>query len=295
MMQRLSTYISLWKQEGTHYCFELIIHKFFKKKTKSSKYLLGYFDSKYGIEIGGPSHFFSDNGPLPIYQRIERLDNCNYMTDTIWFKNQQEGQTFHYHDSKQPGLQRVSDATSLDVIDADQYEFILASHVIEHIANPIKALHEWKRILKNDGLLIMVVPHRDGTFDRNRDITPLSHLLNDYTFDTQEDDMTHLDEILDKHDFTRDTGVKSYEDFIERSKQNAINRGLHHHVFNTLLVAELVDAVDLEITSIEAIWPMHILVVACKRSDYPLHANDAILTALRHGRIDSPFRSDRQR
>ncbi len=294
-MQRFSAYIALWKREGTRYCFELIIHKFFKKETKSSKHLLGYFEGKYGVEIGGPSHFFSDDGPLPIYKSIERLDNCNYMADTIWFKNQQEGRSFYYHNSKQPGLQWVSDATSLNPIDADQYEFILASHVIEHIANPIKALHEWKRILKNDGLLIMVVPHRDGTFDRNRDVTPLSHLLDDYTSDIQEDDMTHLDEILSRHDFTRDTGVRSYEDFVERSKQNVINRGLHHHVFNTLLVAELVDAVGMEIACIEAIWPMHILVVACKRTDLPLHTNDATLTALRQGKIDSPFHSDRQR
>ena len=71
------------------------------------------------------------------------------------------------------------------------------SHCIEHIANPLKAISEWKRILKDNGLILLIVPHKDKTFDHNRPITSLSHLIEDMKTDVQEDDSTHLPEILE--------------------------------------------------------------------------------------------------
>src|SRR5712692_1683247 len=66
------------------------------------------------------------------------------------------------------GLAPISDC-SLDAV--------IASHVIEHLANPIAALREFERVLRPRGRLILVVPDRHLTFDSVRQSTPLEYVL----------------------------------------------------------------------------------------------------------------------
>src|SRR3989338_1380852 len=40
-----------------------------------------------------------------------------------------------------------------------EFGYILASHIIEHLDNPSKAVKELKRILRDDGELCIIVPH----------------------------------------------------------------------------------------------------------------------------------------
>jgi predicted SAM-dependent methyltransferase len=40
----------------------------------------------------------------------------------------------------------------------DTMDYIVCNHLLEHLIDPARALTEWKRILKADGLLIIVVP-----------------------------------------------------------------------------------------------------------------------------------------
>ena len=55
------------------------------------------------------------------------------------------------------------------------FDFIFASHVIEHFADPIRALKEWVRVARK--YVVLVVPHRDRTFDRGRELTTAAELL----------------------------------------------------------------------------------------------------------------------
>jgi SAM-dependent methyltransferase len=57
----------------------------------------------------------------------------------------------------------------------NSFDFVVASHVIEHIPDPIAALLEWARVARR--YLFLVVPHRDRTFDRDRPLTPLDELI----------------------------------------------------------------------------------------------------------------------
>ena len=41
----------------------------------------------------------------------------------------------------------------------EEFDYILASHVVEHLDDPVKAIKELKRILKDNGELCVVVPH----------------------------------------------------------------------------------------------------------------------------------------
>src|SRR5262245_57669856 len=70
-------------------------------------------------------------------------------------------------------------------------EFLLASHVIEHMPDTIRALAEWDRVLAEGGLLFLIVPHRDRTMDAQRPCTSLEHHLADFALanDARSDSM----------------------------------------------------------------------------------------------------------
>ena len=59
-------------------------------------------------------------------------------------------------------------------------DFLLTSHVLEHMPDTIASLAEWSRVVKDGGTVFLIVPHRARTFDANRPRTPLEHHLADY-------------------------------------------------------------------------------------------------------------------
>ena len=99
-------------------------------------------------------------------------------------------------------------------------------------------MKEWKRVVKPGGLLLLFLPNKACNFDRRRDFTTFEHLMSDYEKGTPETDMTHLDEILEKHDYTLDAHSGGPEKFRARAMDNFTNRCLHHHVFNLDLLQE---------------------------------------------------------
>lgn len=61
------------------------------------------------------------------------------------------------------------------------FNFILNSHLFEHQCNPIKCLLEWWRVVRNDGIIFSIIPHRDAHhLDATRPLTTLDHQLDDY-------------------------------------------------------------------------------------------------------------------
>ncbi len=130
---------------------------------------------------------------------------------------------------------------------ANSYDFVLSSHALEHVANPLLALVEWVRSIKANGILTLVVPHKEGTFDHRRPTTTLQHLISDFERATAESDTTHLTEILQLHDLSRDPEAGDFDAFSARAKRNLENRGLHHHVFNTPLAVDVISYLRLQI------------------------------------------------
>ena len=53
------------------------------------------------------------------------------------------------------------DATYMDGVPDEQYSTVFASHLLEHLQDPVTAVRNWWRILKPGGYLIINVPHRD--------------------------------------------------------------------------------------------------------------------------------------
>jgi SAM-dependent methyltransferase len=246
-----------------------------------------------GIEIGGPSPIFAWGGLIPLYPVASRIDNVNFASSTIWEDATREGDTFHFYSRKAPGQQFLAEGADVRVIPSGMYDFVLSAHMLEHTANPLRALAEWKRLLKPGGAMVLVIPARDGTFDHRRPITTLAHLIEDFEKNVSEDDRTHLTEVLQLHDLSRDPGVTDARTFRERAERNAELRSIHHHVFDTRLAVDAVLHAGFELLAAEPLEPYHIVVLARK----PLAGvaakpfdEDALREALRK----SPFQSDRQ-
>ena len=56
-------------------------------------------------------------------------------------------------------------------------DYVLTSHVIEHFFDPVKALRQWHRVIKPGGYIFIIAPHKDRTFDKSREVTPVAELL----------------------------------------------------------------------------------------------------------------------
>jgi SAM-dependent methyltransferase len=250
-----------------------------------------FFESKIGLELGGPSNVFSAKGFFPVYPIAGRVDNCTFSAQTIWrVIDKKNG--FIFHPEKAPGNQYIAEAGDLHFVADDTYDFILSSHCIEHLANPLKGLLEWKRVLKPNGFFLLVVPHKDGAFDHLRPVTTLEHLIHDYQQGTPESDLTHLDEILRLHDFTEEALTR--EAFLERGRKNLKNRCLHHHVFDVKTTLAMVDFAGYHLRFVSSFLPFHVVVVAERPGVGGCPSgNAAFLTGHPGEHWTSPFPTDR--
>jgi SAM-dependent methyltransferase len=204
------------------------------------------FEGKRIIEIGGPSFIFSPRGLFPFYSLKKAIiDNVNFSNKTIWEKSITSKQ-FVYKNLIL-GKQYIHDAGDLKSIKNNEYDILISSEMIQHSANPIKVLLEFKRVLKKRGIMIITIPYKNKTFDHKRDTTKISHLVSDYKQNMPESDMTHLSEILEKHDLSMDLLAGDFDSFRKRCLDNFNLRGMHHHCFDLEAAEKMFQFVNFEI------------------------------------------------
>ena len=116
---------------------------------KESKLAHKYLDGLNGIEIGASLH-----NPFNI-----KGGWCNV--------DYSHNHSFEHPAGKCP-VNIVAYADRLPFKD-NTLDYILSSHVIEHAFRPIKTIKEWLRVIKPGGYVFMIVPHKDRTFDKNKD------------------------------------------------------------------------------------------------------------------------------
>ncbi len=220
-----------------------------------------WIKNKTGFEIGGPS--VNTWAPLGVYDAAATVDTTNFAADTLWEKGLKDGSPFLWNNQPK-GKQYLRDAVDLNGIPNDFYDFVLASHTIEHIANPFKALLEWIRILRSGGLLLIIAPWKDVTFDHKRNIDRLEHLIDDYHNQTTEADLSHLADILRLHDLERDRAAGDINAFKARSEKNFQMRGLHQHVYDQELLYYIYTCLNLNV-KVQNTWSNSQLIIGQKK------------------------------
>ena len=127
---------------------------------RRSRFVASYLEGLKGIEIGGSAH---NNF------RIDALNvDLHAGMDTVY---------------KQEEWRLAGRKRKVDVVapgdelpfDDDAVDFVFASHVIEHFADPVGAVKEWIRVARK--YVVLVIPHRDRTFDHDRQLTPVDELI----------------------------------------------------------------------------------------------------------------------
>jgi SAM-dependent methyltransferase len=131
------------------------------------------------------------NSPFPVTSsaRVTYIDRrVEGGRDANWpeLKGQPPGPDAH--------LNLDVDIDRLSPIEDASFDAVIASHVIEHLANPLRALQEFHRVLRPGGCLVLIVPDRTHTFDRVRQPTTLGHLLDEHARNVAEVSEEHIRE-----------------------------------------------------------------------------------------------------
>jgi SAM-dependent methyltransferase len=66
------------------------------------------------------------------------------------------------------------------VADGAPFDYVMASHLIEHIPDPIAWLMDIAHVLRPGGILALIIPDKRFTFDINRRTTQISDLVDAY-------------------------------------------------------------------------------------------------------------------
>jgi SAM-dependent methyltransferase len=248
---------------------------------------VGTLERGRGLEIGGPSAVFGADGLLPVYPVLESVDGVQWSPETVW--HTLDGAAGYQPDGTRRGELHLIDRPDLDELDDDAYDVVFSSHVIEHLANPLRALAAWRRVTCEGGHLLLVAPHMQGTFDRRRPLTSLEHLIEDFERQTGDDDLTHLQESLTLHDRGRDADRNDEGIWAEQRRSNPTTRVLHHHTFTTRSLLGLLDYAGLELLAVETRFPHDIYVLGRWPPAGAQADNTAFLAQTRR----SPFSADR--
>jgi SAM-dependent methyltransferase len=128
----------------------------------------------------------------------------------------------------------IDDGETLASLADESVDFVVANHFLEHCEDPIAALLSMFRVLRPGGVLYLAVPDKRLTFDRNRELTPLRHLVDDHRNGAEasrrghyEDWARHVDEVAEER-------VAAHADAL-------LERGysIHFHVWTATEVQEL--------------------------------------------------------
>lgn len=136
--------------------------------------------------------------------------------------------------------------TLANVPDASQ-DFVIANHFIEHCENPIGAVRNMLRVLKEGGVLYLAVPDKRYTFDVDRPPTTIEHLMRDFQEGPDWSRLSHYEE------WTRLVRKVRDPERAERDVQDLMAKraSIHFHVFTQ---TELLDL----LLALKRMWPFDV-------------------------------------
>jgi len=192
---------------------------------------------KIGLELGGPTGRFFGK----FYEAAYRTDLVNFAEQTLWgtFKN---GSRFNYTDKPDGpwGLMHITDGATLHGIADDVYDFVLGSHYLEHLINPLQSMASMARVLKPGGCMILILPRKEACFDEYRGQSPIEDILFRYLHQIDPTDMrySNIDHWMFGNNLVRDYGG-NFHQMLARSVREPENRAMHIHVYDFNLLESL--------------------------------------------------------
>jgi predicted SAM-dependent methyltransferase len=190
-----------------------------KRQSVAQEYIAGA-----GIEIGALHH------PLPVPKNatVSYVDRMNV-----------EQLRQQYPELNQLPLVDVdilADGETLESINDFSQDFVIANHFLEHCQNPLLAIENMLRVLKQNGVLFMAIPDKRYTFDIARPVTTYQHLENDYINGGEFSKKQHFEEWVKL--------VNKVTDESEATKQVntliSMDYSIHFHVWTQIEMVEII-------------------------------------------------------
>jgi SAM-dependent methyltransferase len=153
----------------------------------------------------------------------------------------------YFGDSSLIDPEFCSDLETMEGIAPDSLDFIIASHVIEHTRSPLRAMQQAYRSLRQGGKFVLVVPDKEVTFDRDRALTDLDHLISDFEAPSRDKDWHHYVEFFAKA-FPQPDPVSAAKGPFEA------NHDIHFHTWTYETFADMTTYAQSSISPWSAIW-----------------------------------------
>lgn len=74
----------------------------------------------------------------------------------------------------------IGSAQDLSMVGDASVDFVVANHLLEHLEDPVAGLEEFQRVLRPDGVVYLALPDKRRTFDRDRELTRVEHLIDEH-------------------------------------------------------------------------------------------------------------------
>ncbi len=147
----------------------------------------------------------------------------------------------------------------------ESLDFVIANHMLEHVEDPIEALHNFLRVLRPGGILFLTLPDARHTFDGRRTRTTIEHLLRDHDEGPQVSRREHYEDIA------RIIDCVPEEQVAERADEIAADPARHHfHVWELETFLDLIFVLRLPV-DVEAaqVTELEFAVILRKNPDKP--------------------------
>lgn len=128
----------------------------------------------------------------------------------------------------------VTDLEAMAGIDDASQDFVIANHVLEHVEDPLSALRSLARVLRPGGIAYLALPDKRFTFDRERRITPLDHVVRDHVEGPDGSLLEHYQEWVRCVDGFRGAEYDTRVALMMRQRSN-----IHFHVWDYPAMLEL--------------------------------------------------------
>lgn len=147
------------------------------KRQRAARWLSGF-----GIEIGAL------DGPLAAPPGVEERYVDRVPTDQL------HEQYRELPDADFVPVSIVGDAQNLSAPADSSVDFVIANHLLERLENPIADLREMLRVIRPGGVLYLALPDPRVTFDVDRELTPVEHVVDEYRNGTAHTRDAHFTE-----------------------------------------------------------------------------------------------------
>jgi predicted SAM-dependent methyltransferase len=128
----------------------------------------------------------------------------------------------------------VDDGTLLRTVAEASQDFVIANHFLEHCPNTIEAIENMLRVLKTGGILYLAIPDKLHTFDIDRPVTTIDHLLKDYE---------------EGHEWSRRADFEEWTRLVNKTREELVaeetdrlmemDYSIHYHVWTQAEMLEL--------------------------------------------------------